>query len=204
MRLCGALVVASGERELELPGRQGRVVLAYLALARPRAARRDELIEALWPGGAPATAEATLTSVLSRLRRVLPEGVLTGRGQLSLNVDWVDIEAAERAEDPRAAEALRDSLGLALETGIDDIDEVLLALAAHAVISGDLERAARLAGAGRAYEPGSLRHYELRVNDLLEAEYLALGRERLGAARWDELAAEGARLGREEAIALGR
>ena len=48
----------------------------------------------------PATAEATLTSVLSRLRRVLPEGTLEGRAQLSLNVNRVDIETLE--SDPRA------------------------------------------------------------------------------------------------------
>jgi tetratricopeptide (TPR) repeat protein len=109
-----------------------------------------------------------------------------------------------QGEHDAAARALRDSLGLALETGIDGIDEVLFALAAHAVISGELERAARLAGAGHGHEPATLRHYELRVTEFLAAEYLAPGRERLGAARWDELAAEGALLGSEEAIELGR
>ena len=50
---------------------------------RPRPVSRDELVDALWPRDPPATADATLTALLSRLRRVLPD-VLHGRGQISL------------------------------------------------------------------------------------------------------------------------
>src|SRR5688572_33346002 len=32
-----------------LPGRQGRLLLAFLTLHRDRLVRRDELVEALWP-----------------------------------------------------------------------------------------------------------------------------------------------------------
>ena len=153
--------------------------VGYLALADRRYAEARELLEE-----ADALAGSQITRFFTRA-----------------NVGLVYLLLGE-ADD--AARALRESLGIALETGLDGIDEVLLALAAHAVLGGDLERAARLAGAGHAHEPASLRHYELRVNELLEAEYLAPGRERLGAARWDELAAEGAQLGTEGAIALGR
>ncbi len=153
--------------------------VGYLALADRRYAEARELLEE-----ADALAGSQMTRFFTRA-----------------NVGLVYLLLGEA---DAAARALRESLAIALETGIDGIDEVLLALAAHAVLGGDLERAARLAGAGHAHEPATLRHYELRVNELLDAEYLAPGRERLGAARWDELAAEGARLGSEEAIALGR
>ena len=50
IHLCGRLVVEwDGERlERDLPGRQGRLLFAYLVLHRERPVRRDELIEALW------------------------------------------------------------------------------------------------------------------------------------------------------------
>src|SRR4051812_8655979 len=110
VRLCGPLVVEVAGRRLEreLPSRQGRLVFAYLVLRRPHAIRRDELVEALWPEGAPARADATLTSLLSRLRRALPDGMLEGRGQLTLALGedaYVDVEAAERAP-ARARERL--------------------------------------------------------------------------------------------------
>jgi hypothetical protein len=55
VRLCGPLVLEVDGRRLEraLPSRQGRMAFAYLVLARPRAGRRDELIDAVWPGPAP-------------------------------------------------------------------------------------------------------------------------------------------------------
>src|SRR3954454_15041498 len=88
VRLCGPLVVQIAGRRLEsaLPSRQGRLVFAYLTLRRGRPAARDELIEALWGDSPPASAEAALTSLLSRLRGVLPNGVLQGRAQLSLEL----------------------------------------------------------------------------------------------------------------------
>src|SRR3954469_18695737 len=61
IQLCGRLEIEiEGERlEQALPGRQGRLLFAYLALNRDRPLRRDELVEALWPGeGGPAAGES--------------------------------------------------------------------------------------------------------------------------------------------------
>ena len=66
VRLCGPLIVRIDGADVSLPGRQGRLVFAYLARRRPRPSRRDQLVDALWPHDAPASADATLTSVLSR------------------------------------------------------------------------------------------------------------------------------------------
>ena len=109
VRLCGPMVVAIDGRRLDsaLPSRQGRMVFAYLALHRGRGVSRDELIDAVWPGRAPGSRASLLTELLSRLRRVLPHGVLQGRSQLSLGLGpdaWVDVEAVEGAvERARAA-----------------------------------------------------------------------------------------------------
>jgi tetratricopeptide (TPR) repeat protein len=106
-------------------------------------------------------------------------------------------------QDEAAMDALRRALEAARDSEIEEFDEPLLALAALAAKNQQLERAARLAGAGHAHTPAVLRHYELRVDAILQSEYLTPARDQLGAQRWDEIAARGARLGREDAIELG-
>jgi DNA-binding SARP family transcriptional activator len=99
IQLCGRLAVeVAGRRvEQELPGRQGRLLFAYLAATRARRATRAELAEAIWPAGQPDAADASLASLLSKLRRVLGSGVLEGKTELRLALPadaWVDLEAA--------------------------------------------------------------------------------------------------------------
>ena len=118
--LCGPLRVELGGRRVEdqLPGRQGRLVLAYLVVHRGRPVSRDELVELVWPDNAPAAPETSLRPLLTRLRRAIGEERLVGRAQLSLELGpeaWVDTEVAERAagraeaalEGGQALEALR-------------------------------------------------------------------------------------------------
>ncbi len=108
--LCGRLTLEWGGERLEsrLPGRQGRLIFAFLILNRNRAVRRDELVEALWSeGGLPDGGEGLLAPPLSRLRKALGPGRLEGRGELSLNlgddavIDWeaaqADLESAQVA-----------------------------------------------------------------------------------------------------------
>jgi DNA-binding SARP family transcriptional activator len=91
--------------EQRLPSRQGRILFAYLALQRPRTVGRDELIDAIWAGAAPAEHARALTVLLSKLRAVLGPDVLVGRGGVRLELPAgarVDAEqavlAAHRAE----------------------------------------------------------------------------------------------------------
>jgi len=76
--------------EQDLPGRQGRLLAAYLLVHRTRTVSRDELLEALWPDGR----DGGLAPLLSKVRRVLPlDGLRPAlRGEL-----WVDVEAAAAA-----------------------------------------------------------------------------------------------------------
>ena len=107
VQLCGRFVVELDDRRVEdeLPGRQGRLLLAFVVTNRLRTIARDELVEALWPSGQ----DLGLAPLLSKLRRVVPlDGLRPAVGEL-----WVDIEAAaaavHRAEsslalgDPHAA-----------------------------------------------------------------------------------------------------
>jgi DNA-binding SARP family transcriptional activator len=92
VQLCGRLVVViDGERaEDRLPGRQGRVLFAFLVVHRHRTLTRAQLVDALWPEGQ----DGGLAPLLSKLRRVVP--LSECRVMLPAGV-WVDIEAAAEA-----------------------------------------------------------------------------------------------------------
>jgi SARP family transcriptional regulator, regulator of embCAB operon len=99
VHLCGQLTVRlRGTRiEEDLPGRQGRVLFAYLAVHRMRTIPRAELPDILWPDAAPAAAEAGLAALLTKLRRGLGDSALVGKQELRLVLPanaWVDLEAA--------------------------------------------------------------------------------------------------------------
>jgi DNA-binding SARP family transcriptional activator len=102
IQLCGRLAVElDGQRiEHNLPGRQGRLLFAFLVLHRLRPIRRDELIDALWPQTPPAAADTALRALISKLRRLLPQNMLDGRAELRLTLPpdaFVDLEDAREA-----------------------------------------------------------------------------------------------------------
>lgn len=102
IQLCGTLAVEiNGSRiDDQLPGRQGRLLIAYLILHRLRLMRRDELIDALWSDRPPNAAETALSALLSKLRRLVPDGTLAGRGEVRLTLPanaYVDLEFAREA-----------------------------------------------------------------------------------------------------------
>ena len=119
--------------EGRFPGRQGRLLFAYLTAEQGRPVPRDELAEALWGEAPPATWDKALTGIASKVRTLLAGGgidgasVLTGAfGCYRLDLPagtWVDVivaaNAAEEAEEALAsgdlsrakeAAALADSL----------------------------------------------------------------------------------------------
>jgi len=89
VQLCGRLVVSIGGRRVEsgLPGRQGRLLFAYLTLNRLRSLTRAEIVDAIWADGR----DGGLAPLLSKVRRVVP---LDG---YRVAADWVDVEAAADA-----------------------------------------------------------------------------------------------------------
>ena len=119
-----------------LPGRQGRLLFAYLLLNRDRDCGRIELIDLLWPERPPAAADSALSALLSKLRRALGEGVLVGRSELRLVPTGpleVDVEAAavaagraEAAVDAHdwaaASSHAREALAVDLQTFLPDCD----------------------------------------------------------------------------------
>jgi DNA-binding SARP family transcriptional activator len=102
IQLCGPTVIERGGDRLDerLPGRQGRLLFAYLVLNRHRLSSREEMVEALWPRGLPLSSEAGLNALISKLRKVLGPDSLQGRSsvRLQLNKDAkVDVEVAGEA-----------------------------------------------------------------------------------------------------------
>lgn len=120
---------ANGSRldEQRFPGRQGRVVFAYLAAQKGRPVPRDELAELLWGDELPATWEKALRVLMTKLRALLEECGLDGSRvltsafgcyQLSLPDDaWIDVDAAhdavERSEEALTAGDLGEARALA-------------------------------------------------------------------------------------------
>lgn len=102
IQLCGQLAVELHGRELtpNIPAGQARVLFTYLTVTRALPSTRDRLIEALWPSRPPAGADSALSALLSRLRSILGPDMLSGRGEITLQLSpdaWVDLEAAEEA-----------------------------------------------------------------------------------------------------------
>jgi DNA-binding SARP family transcriptional activator len=91
-----------------LPGRQGRLLFAFLIANRNRTLTRSLLLDALWPDGQ----DGGLAPLLSKLRRVAP---LDGYRIVLPTDTWVDIEAAaeavHRAESALAQGSFRDAWG---------------------------------------------------------------------------------------------
>lgn len=90
-QLCGRFVLEVDGRRVEgdLPGRQGRLLVAFLVAHRLRTLARDELVEALWADGR----DGGLAPLLSKVRRVFPlDGLRPALAEL-----WVDVEAATAA-----------------------------------------------------------------------------------------------------------
>ncbi len=102
IHLCGRLTVRLAGLRLDqtLPGRQGRMLFAYLMVQRARPTPRAELYGVLWPESAPVAAESALAALLAKLRRAVGAAVLTGKQEIRVVLPegaWVDIEAATEA-----------------------------------------------------------------------------------------------------------
>jgi DNA-binding SARP family transcriptional activator len=98
VQLCGrfAVVLDGQPVESRFPGRQGRLLVAYLAAHRTQPVERTVLLDAFWPEGADGAA-STLTVLLSKVRPLLAPAEIRGRRTLQLVLpanSAVDLETA--------------------------------------------------------------------------------------------------------------
>lgn len=99
VQLCGTFAIELFSRRIDhlLPGRQGRLLFAYLALSRLQPVSRSTLIDALWGDAPPANTGAALNALISKTRAVVGGNVLKGRSELALALPepvYVDVEIA--------------------------------------------------------------------------------------------------------------
>jgi len=83
IQLCGrfAVVIDGQPVESRLPGRQERLLVAYLAAHRAQPVARAIVLDALWPEGG-AGAAGTLTVLPSKARTLLAPAEIRGRRTL--------------------------------------------------------------------------------------------------------------------------
>ena len=120
--LLGTLEVRAGDGPLPLGGPKQRALLALLLLHANRVVARERLIDELWGEDPPETAVKAVQVYVSRLRKLLPEGMLVTRPPgylLEVEPEALDLQRFERlvaearkADPARASTLLREALGL--------------------------------------------------------------------------------------------
>src|SRR5512132_2020657 len=98
-RILGPLEVSGESGPLPLGGAKQRALLALLVLNANQVVAREHLVDALWGDDPPETAVSTVQVYVSRLRKLLPAGVLVTRGRgyvLEVVPDAIDLRRFER------------------------------------------------------------------------------------------------------------
>src|SRR5215207_7580 len=125
-RILGPLEVWDGEGEVSLGGPKPRALLAVLLLHANEVVSSDRLIDELWGEESPGRATAALRVNVSRLRKALPQDVLTTRSRgyvIRVEPDELDLHRFERLVDEGrslrarglagdASERVRDALAM--------------------------------------------------------------------------------------------
>ncbi|NUR70405.1 MAG: AfsR/SARP family transcriptional regulator, partial [Hamadaea sp.] len=130
--LLGPFEVRTGDGvPVEVPGARLRALLAALALEPGRVVTRARLVDWIWGEESPADAANALQVLVSRLRRVLPEGSIeakSGGYRLVAEAEAVDVSRFERlvneartADDPVRVDLLRSALDLWRGTAMEGI-----------------------------------------------------------------------------------
>ena len=95
LKVLGRFELSGPEGPVELANRKLVALLAYLACSAPVPQSRDKLATLFWGSHFEAQARQNLRQALSRLRRILGQGVLIGDGdEVSLAPEAVDCDAA--------------------------------------------------------------------------------------------------------------
>ena len=138
-RILGPLEVQDGDLEVPLEAPRLRALLALLLLHRNVPVASERLIDELWDGSPPATANKALQNAVSQLRRSLPGDVLrhggsrlraAGRRLPTLDADRFEsalAAAADDADPESAATTLREALALWRGPPLPELADVVAA-----------------------------------------------------------------------------
>ena len=97
IHLCGTFTVRiMGERiENEMPGRQGRLLFAFLVSQQGRSVSRSDMVKLLWNGTPPNEPDTALAALLAKLRKSMSKANLIGKQDVRLVLSphtWVDLD----------------------------------------------------------------------------------------------------------------
>ncbi|ADB30115.1 transcriptional regulator, winged helix family [Kribbella flavida DSM 17836] len=183
----------------DVPGARLRALLTALALEPGRVVSKATLVDWIWGENPPADATNALQRLASRLRKVLPGGVvegLTGGYRLTVDADAVDALRFERLVDQARAEQstgrvrlLREALALWRGAALQDVG--LEDSPAFDAVVTRLERLRLTAVEDRFDAEVSLGHGAELVPELTDLVAAFPVRERLAAALMRALAAAG-------------
>jgi DNA-binding SARP family transcriptional activator/DNA-binding beta-propeller fold protein YncE len=100
-RILGPLEVVDGGRRVELGGGRQSALLALLLLHANEVVLVDRIVEELWPGGPPVTAQKIVQGYVVQLRKAVADALVTRPGGyvLRLERDQLDVARAERLLD---------------------------------------------------------------------------------------------------------
>ncbi|MBE8517563.1 AAA family ATPase [Amycolatopsis sp. H6(2020)] len=132
LQLLGPLKAWQGETELELGSAHRRTVLAALAMHPDRTVSREELIDAVWGDAPPQSAQGSIYTYVSGLRRALEPGRAKGEGSqllasigsgysLRLDAEAIDVHRFEALRE----QAQRKHAAGDLRGAREDFDEAL-------------------------------------------------------------------------------
>ncbi|WP_055545185.1 BTAD domain-containing putative transcriptional regulator [Streptomyces kanamyceticus] len=176
----GSLSVRGEGRPLELGPPRQRAVLALLLIGAGGVVSVDSIVSRIWGDAPPATANATLQSYVSRLRKLLADCVLPDGSRPRLHYQqpgYALVIDPEHVDVHRFEGAVRAGSRLAQKGSVDE---------AHAVLSAALDT-----WAGAPYE--ELSAYDFAVQEAARLEQLRLS----AVESWAQCAL---RLGREENV----
>src|SRR5689334_11656697 len=130
--LLGELEVVSGGEPVALGGAKQRSLLALLLLARGRPVSSDALIDALWVGAAPSTAQKSAQVYVSGLRNALGDERIVTRprgyerrvdpGEPDLDRFAQLVRSAADAPPPAAAPLVREALELVRGRALEGLE----------------------------------------------------------------------------------
>jgi predicted ATPase/DNA-binding SARP family transcriptional activator len=116
----------------DVPGDRLRALLIVLALEPRRVVQKATLVDWIWGEYPPADATNALQRLVSRLRKVIPDGTIEGQaGGYRLTVDPDDVDAVRferlvgqgrEADDEQRAARLREAVGLWRGAAMQDLE----------------------------------------------------------------------------------
>ena len=191
LTILGGYALTTGDgRQLQLPTRKDRLLLAYLALLAGRAQAREHLASLFWGDRAEAQARDSLKQSLAGIRQVFRQAAIeplrTDRDTVALELEGIEVDALEFARLASASTAperaaalyrgeLLDGVGgptTESEAWLDAEREQLADLAIRV-----LEQLARCAGPGSVGDdPVRLGRHLLARDPLRESVYRSLMR----------------------------